>query len=359
MTALDFPDFPSVGDKFIISGKAWIWTGTVWEIFGAISTGPIGPTGPTSTVPGPTGPTGPIGFSGPTGPTGPAGLDGSGITILGTLANTGLLPSTGNSPGDAYMVTPDIYVWDAANSEWDNIGPIQGPTGPTGPQGLRGDDSTIPGPTGPTGPTGATGTAGLGYSGITFTLSSYASSTASGTVNKVDALVVGSPVRIISPSNPSVYADGSIFSITGTSVDITIVYDNTGGTLSSITSPMAVSIVGQMGVTGPAGLDSPNIIGINSQTSSYTLTLSDKNKMVEIDSASANTITVPKNVSEAFPIGSSITILQVGAGQTTVVPFSELVTLNYTPGNKLRAQWSSATLVKRAQDTWVLIGDLA
>ena len=35
------------------------------------------------------------------------------------------------------------------------------------------------------------------------------------------------------------------------------------------------------------------------------------------------------------------------------------VTINATPGLKLRAQWSSATLIKRATDTWVLIGDLS
>jgi hypothetical protein len=361
MTALDFPDSPSVGDKFIISGKAWIWTGVVWEIFGAISSGPAGPTGPVSTAPGPTGPTGAVGFSGPTGPTGPAGLDGSGITILGTLANTGLLPSTGNSAGDAYMVAGDIWVWDATNSEWDNIGPIQGPTGPTGPQGLRGDDSTIAGPTGPTGPTGATGTAGLGYAGITFTLSSYASSTASGTVNKVDALVVGSPVRIVSPSNPLIYADGIVFSITGTSIDITISNDNTGGTLSSITSPMPLSISGQLGATGPTGADSPNIVSISQQSgTSYTLALADKNNLVEFSSTSSVTVTVPTNTSVAFPVGSTITILKTGSGPNTVSVVGDSgVTLNATPTASLRAQWSSATLIKRATDSWVLNGDLA
>ena len=251
MTALDFPDSPDIGDKFIISGKAWIWTGDVWEIFGSVSSGPQGPTGPTSTVPGPTGPTGSTGFTGPTGPTGPAGVDGSGISILGTLANTGLLPDPGVEINDAYLIDGDLYIWDG--TDWNNVGQIQGPTGPTGPTGVRGDDSTVPGPTGPTGPTGATGTAGLGYAGITFTLASYSSSTASGTVNKVDALVVGSPIRIISPSNPLVYADGIVFSITGTSVDITVLFDNTGGTLASITSPMPVSITGTRGVTGPTG----------------------------------------------------------------------------------------------------------
>ena len=255
MTALDFPNSPAVGDKFIISGKAWIWTGVVWEIFGSVSSGPQGPTGATSTVPGPTGPTGSTGFTGPTGPTGPAGVDGSGISILGTLANSSLLPDPGVNINDAYLIDGDLYIWDGTT--WNNVGQIQGPTGPTGPTGVRGDDSTVPGPTGPTGPTGATGTAGLGYSGITFTLSSYSSSTASGTVNKVDALVVGSPVRIVSPSNPLVFADGLVFSITGTSVDITVLFDNTGGTLASITSPMPLSIAGVRGATGPTGDTGP------------------------------------------------------------------------------------------------------
>ena len=35
------------------------------------------------------------------------------------------------------------------------------------------------------------------------------------------------------------------------------------------------------------------------------------------------------------------------------------VTINATPGLKLRAQWSYATLIKRATDTWVLVGDLS
>ena len=79
--------------------------------------------------------------------------------------------------------------------------------------------------------------------------------------------------------------------------------------------------------------------------------------MVEISSASANTLTVPLNSSIPFPVGTQITILQTGAGQTTITATGG-VTINATPGLKLRAQWSSASLIKRATDTWVAIGDL-
>ena len=96
---------------------------------------------------------------------------------------------------------------------------------------------------------------------------------------------------------------------------------------------------------------------INAQAASYTLVLADKNKLVEISNASANTLTVPPNSSVAFPVGSTITILQTGAGQCTLTAGAG-VTVNGTPGLKLRTTWSSATLIKRATDTWVALGDM-
>ena len=95
----------------------------------------------------------------------------------------------------------------------------------------------------------------------------------------------------------------------------------------------------------------------NAQTASYTLVLGDKDKLVEIDNASANNLTIPLNSSVAFPIGTQINILQTGAGTTTLVATGG-VTLNATPGLILRARWSSVTLIKRGTDTWVAVGDL-
>ena len=96
----------------------------------------------------------------------------------------------------------------------------------------------------------------------------------------------------------------------------------------------------------------------SAQTASYTLVLADASKLVEVSNASANNLTVPLNSSVAFPVGTQINILQTGAGQITVVATGG-VTINATPGLKLRAQWSSATLIKRAENTWVLVGDLS
>ena len=109
---------------------------------------------------------------------------------------------------------------------------------------------------------------------------------------------------------------------------------------------------------GTISLDfaSSNVI-TNAQAASYTLVLADKDKLVEISNGSANTLTVPLNSSVAFPIGTQITILQTGAGATTITATGG-VTINATPGLILRAQWSSVTLIKRAENTWVALGDL-
>lgn len=99
-------------------------------------------------------------------------------------------------------------------------------------------------------------------------------------------------------------------------------------------------------------------ITINPQVASYTLALTDDGKVTEISSASGTTLTVPPNSSVPFPIGTQIVILQTSTGQITLTQGAG-VTINATPGLKLRTTWSSATLIKRATNTWVAIGDLA
>lgn len=103
-------------------------------------------------------------------------------------------------------------------------------------------------------------------------------------------------------------------------------------------------------------LDVISITTFNQQSASYGLVLTDRDKIVEINSPSATTVTVPLN-SVDFPIGSSINILQTGAGQVTIAGAGG-VTINATPGLKLRSQWSFATLIKRATNTWILMGDI-
>ncbi len=82
MTAINFPDSPTVDDIHVVGNRSWKWTGSIWESV-AIA-GPTGPTGPAGSngvtgatgangADGATGPTGANGADGATGPTGPAG----------------------------------------------------------------------------------------------------------------------------------------------------------------------------------------------------------------------------------------------------------------------------------------------
>jgi hypothetical protein len=154
--------------------------------------------------------------------------------------------------------------------------------------------------------------------------------------------------------------------------DITEVQGGTGITVTSGTGPIP-SVAINTAVTADLTtsqtltnktLTSPTIndgklnLTLNAQVASYTAVLTDNGKLVEISNASANNFTIPLNSSVAFPVGSQINILQTGAGQTTVVATGG-VTINATPGLKLRAQYSSATCIKRATDTWVVVGDLS
>jgi hypothetical protein len=102
----------------------------------------------------------------------------------------------------------------------------------------------------------------------------------------------------------------------------------------------------------------PSRTPIIQKTASYTLSaLTERDDLIEMSNASATTLTIPLNSAVAFPIGTSLDILQTGVGQVTIAGDAG-VTVNATPGLKLRTQWSSATIFKRATNTWVVYGDL-
>ena len=111
-------------------------------------------------------------------------------------------------------------------------------------------------------------------------------------------------------------------------------------------------------VTTSLGLKVDSLTPISQKTASYTLSLlTERDDLIEMGSASALTLTIPPASAVDYPIGTSIDILQTGAGQVTIAAGAE-VTVNATPGLKLRTTWSSATLFKRAANTWVVFGDL-
>lgn len=105
-----------------------------------------------------------MGARGPQGPQGEAGKDGTGVTILGSYSSITALQQahpTG-TPGDAYLINGDLYVWSSTNASWENVGNIQGPKG----------DKGATGETGASGKDGADGADGVGIKSVAQTTTS-------------------------------------------------------------------------------------------------------------------------------------------------------------------------------------------
>jgi hypothetical protein len=99
-------------------------------------------------------------------------------------------------------------------------------------------------------------------------------------------------------------------------------------------------------------------IALNQQSSFYTsggtLSATDIGKIIDYNSASSGTLTVPAST---FPIGAQLMFVQAGAGQLTVALATGTL---YSYGNKTKTagQWATATLYQRAADQWILSGNL-
>ena len=101
---------------------------------------------------------------------------------------------------------------------------------------------------------------------------------------------------------------------------------------------------------------------INAQTgTTYTPDIDDSKKIVTCSNASAIAVTIPPNSSVAYAVGTQLTFIQIGAGQVTIGQGSG-VTIGSTGATPtapaLRAQYSSATAIKTATDTWIVVGDI-
>lgn len=112
------------------------------------------------------------------------------------------------------------------------------------------------------------------------------------------------------------------------------------------------------GVSGQGSLtiDGNLLQNINTvaKTAAYTLVMGDANKLIQMNGAFA--FTVPLNSTVAYPTGTTINLIALTAGVSVV--FTGGITSYATPGLKLRAAGSMATLIKLNTDTWALSGDL-
>ncbi len=138
------------------------------------------------------------------------------------------------------------------------------------------------------------------------------------------------------------------------------------GTVSlSIDTSVTADLTTAQTLTNKTLTDPKINLALNAQTgTTYTFVLTDNGKLVTASNGSAQTYSIPTNASVAFPVGTQINIIQIGAGQVTINAVTSGTTTIASTGAtatapKLRAQYSSATCIKVATDVWYVVGDIA
>lgn len=107
-------------------------------------------------------------------------------------------------------------------------------------------------------------------------------------------------------------------------------------------------------------LTSPAIdIGINAKTAAYTTIASDDGKLITVTSSSTANVTLAASL---YNVGAQITIARMGTGAVSVVGDTgvTVVSTGATASSpSLRAQYSTATAILTAANTWLVVGDIA
>ncbi len=104
---------------------------------------------------------------------------------------------------------------------------------------------------------------------------------------------------------------------------------------------------------------------LNAQTgATYTAVSTDQYQvLVTMSNASANAFKIPTNASVAFAVGTVITVMNIGAGLTTISAVTPgtttVLSAGATAASPTVAQYKSAVCIKTATDAWYVVGAIA
>lgn len=341
MAAIDFPNSPTVGQEYTVNDRTWVYAGN--DVWNTVETGTIA------------GPTGPQGDQGP-----------ANVLSIGSVTST------------IYDNSAEVTITGVSPSQTLNFVLREGPTGPetsitlgtistglpgttaaaaiTGPPGSQVLSLTIP--QGPTGPE------------TTISIGTVTTGTPGGSASVAITGPAGNQVLSLTIPQGPTGPEGN-WTITGPTAPTAPAIDDGNGWFNSETGKFYIwydnawveitsSLAGPTGPTGPSGDPTLTVSTPTLSSNNYTLVNTDVSKLIRINNgSSASTFFVPTEATYNFPIGTQINILQGGTGTLTVTASTPATTtIVATPSALLRTQWSGATLVKIAAETWWLSGDL-
>jgi hypothetical protein len=99
-------------------------------------------------------------------------------------------------------------------------------------------------------------------------------------------------------------------------------------------------------------------------TADYTAVLADQYQVLEImNKATAIAFKIPTNASVAFPVGTAITILNIGVGACTISAVTSgtttILSAGAVPAAPTLAQYKTAVCIKTGTDAWYVVGGIA
>ena len=99
-------------------------------------------------------------------------------------------------------------------------------------------------------------------------------------------------------------------------------------------------------------------------TADYTAVIADSYQVLQqMNKATAIAFKIPTNASVAIPVGSVITVLNIGAGTCTISAVTSGTTTILSGGaassQPTLAQFKTAVCIKTATDTWYVVGAIA
>ena len=99
-------------------------------------------------------------------------------------------------------------------------------------------------------------------------------------------------------------------------------------------------------------------------TTDYTAVLADSYQVLEVmNKATAIAFKIPTDASVAFPVGTALTILNIGAGLCTISAVTPGTTTVLSAGavaaSPTLAQYKTAVCIKTAANTWYVVGGIA